>query len=385
MLKAKIKELAKDLDIRLIGFCSTDPFDKEIERMDKLSSYYEKTGYGHNRYVNRQFRMRLFPRDFSPDARTIIVAAQPIPPGNVKDRSEPGRPRGITATNYAREEKGWYDVLEHKLDRLAESIRKMGHSVQPSYKANFRELPGIRPRYTLLLRAAAIRSGIGQRGKNALIYTKEFGSFVVLSALYTNAEIPLDEPSEPESTCGDCTICQAACPQDALNRAYVLDAQSCMSIVYDEVLANPDVPIRESRRIRLDNHFVGCDICQSVCPKNQNLSDYQHNLYTELNSTRLHPPLIRKMYEYHRPIVTRAIICMGNKKDPAAVDTLLEFLRNRDNRAILHSRLYAAWALGKIDNPRSLDGLKEELEKEDDRMVRQEIIQAINNLESNTQ
>ncbi len=91
------------------------------------------------------------------------------------------------------------------------------------------------------------------------------------------------------------------------------------------------------------------------------------------------------MHEFHRPVVTRAIIRMGNKKDPAAIDTLLRFLRNRDDQAILHSRLYAAWALGKIDNPRSLDGLKEELEKEDEVMVRQEIVQAINNLESNTQ
>jgi epoxyqueuosine reductase len=232
--------------------------------MDKLSSHYEKTGYGHNRYVNRQFRMRLFPRDFCPDARTIIVAAQPIPPGNVEDKSEPGCPRGINATNYAREGKGWYDVLEHKLDRLAESIREMGHFVQPSYEADFRELPGIRPRYSLLLRAAAIRSGIGQRGKNALIYTKEFGSFVVLSALYIDAEVPVDEPSDPETSCGKCTICQDACPHDALDRAFALDAQSCMSIVYDEVLANPLVPLRESRRIKLDNRFVGCDICQSV-------------------------------------------------------------------------------------------------------------------------
>ena len=162
----------------------------------------------------------------------------------------------------------------------------------------------------------------------------------------------------------------------------MLDAQSCMSIVSDEILANPHVPIRESSRIGLDNRFSGCDICQSVCPKNHNLSEYQHSLYAELNATRLHPPLIRKMHEYPGYFTTRAIICMGNKKDPAAIDSLLEFLRIRDNGTILHSRLYAAWALGKIEDQRSLDALKEELEKEDEIMVRQEIVQAINNLES---
>ena len=51
----------------------------------------------------------------------------------------------------------------------------------------------------------AERAGIGFVGKNGLLITKEFGSYVYLGELITNIEFPTDEMVD--YGCGDCTRC----------------------------------------------------------------------------------------------------------------------------------------------------------------------------------
>ncbi len=374
-LKEDIRRKAQECGIELVGFTTTEPFREEIGRMDALREHFERMGYGHTAFANDQFRMRLFPREFCPQARSLIVAAQPIPPGNVADKSSPGRPRGIVATNYARAGKGWYDVLEEKLDRLAQWVRSEGHAVMPAYGHRGDERLRVRPRYNILLRAAAVRAGIARRGRNTLVYTEQFGSWVVLSALYTDAGIPPDQPSEPESACGDCSACQEACPLGALNSPYVLDALRCMS-PDDELRPSPRQPVPESERLAMGNRTGGCDICQSVCPKNRSLPKRQHALYEELDPGKLHPDLIRRLRESRR-LPSALIVGLGNLKDSVAVEPLLDCLRDRRKGMSSDRRSYAAWALGRINDPRALAGLAGQLAIEHDQVVRQEIVWAL--------
>ena len=51
----------------------------------------------------------------------------------------------------------------------------------------------------------AERAGIGFVGKNGLLITKEFGSYVYLGELITNIEFQTDEMVD--YGCGDCTRC----------------------------------------------------------------------------------------------------------------------------------------------------------------------------------
>ena len=60
----------------------------------------------------------------------------------------------------------------------------------------------------------AERAGIGFVGKNGLLITKEFGSYVYLGELITNIEFPTDEMVD--YGCGDCTRCVDFCPTGAL-------------------------------------------------------------------------------------------------------------------------------------------------------------------------
>jgi epoxyqueuosine reductase len=385
-LKEQIQREAEDCGVKVLGFTTCEPFEADISRFESLESLFTATGQGHTEFSQRQFKMRLYPRNFYPSAQTIIVAAEPIAPGNTTSKAAPGKPLGIRATNYSRAGKGWYDVLEAKMERLAKAIRAKGYTADGAYGYVFRDKFLLRPRYSLLVRAAAVRAGIAQWGKNTLVHNRKYGSFIVLSALYTNAVVPPDPPSDPESDCRSCHACQDACPVNALETPYVLDVTRCVASLHDEIMANPRLPISEEKRRSIANYTSGCDICQSVCPKNKRLPQEQHDLYAELDPDLLHPDLLKANAQEWTPSWRepqakawnpRKMINLGNLQDPEGIEPLATCLRDRSNGTLVAARIYAAWALGRIPSSRSMEILRTELEEETDELVRHEIVGAL--------
>ncbi len=63
---------------------------------------------------------------------------------------------------------------------------------------------------------AAVAAGLGTIGLNALLITPEFGPFIRLASILTNAVL---EPSTPikEDICDECGKCIESCPQQALS------------------------------------------------------------------------------------------------------------------------------------------------------------------------
>jgi epoxyqueuosine reductase len=113
-------------------------------------------------------------------------------------------------------------------------------------------------------REAAARSGVGFYGKNTMLITRRFGSWVVLGTLITQAEV---EPTPPlDADCGSCTLCIEACPTGALDDPGVLDANRCLSY-----WTQSGGPIPEGYRAELRDQVYGCDICQDVCPWNRGI------------------------------------------------------------------------------------------------------------------
>ncbi|HEY6149901.1 MAG TPA: tRNA epoxyqueuosine(34) reductase QueG, partial [Gaiellaceae bacterium] len=113
-------------------------------------------------------------------------------------------------------------------------------------------------------REAAARSGVGFYGKNTMLITRRFGSWVVLGTLVTQAEL---EPTPPlDADCGSCTLCIEACPTGALDEPGVLDANRCLSYWTQSGSSIPE-PYREE----LGDQVYGCDICQDVCPWNRGI------------------------------------------------------------------------------------------------------------------
>lgn len=109
-------------------------------------------------------------------------------------------------------------------------------------------------------RAVAERAGLGWIGKNTSLLTPEFGSWVYLGEMLTDAPFPPDQPVEEE--CGDCTLCIDSCPTGAIIQGGQLNAQRCVAFLTQR---KDDIP--EEFRSVIGNRLYGCDTCQQVCQK----------------------------------------------------------------------------------------------------------------------
>lgn len=116
----------------------------------------------------------------------------------------------------------------------------------------------------VLEKALAVQAGLGWFGKNTLLIHRRFGTFTLLSGLFTTVEIDSAVIAPRLPRCGSCQRCMDACPTQALVTPYKLDATKCLS--YHLIESKKEIP----REIREKNpgYIFGCDICQDACPHN---------------------------------------------------------------------------------------------------------------------
>lgn len=154
----------------------------------------------------------------------------------------------------------YHDVLGRRLETLGARLEaRLGPGVLA------RALVDGAP---LLERAVAERAGIGFVGKNTLLIRPGRGSFLLLGELLVNRPFSVTSgaaASSPAAGCGPCTRCLSACPTDAFDAAFVLDARRCLSYLTIE----HDGPLPRAMRPRLGPWVFGCDVCQEVCPFNR--------------------------------------------------------------------------------------------------------------------
>jgi len=105
---------------------------------------------------------------------------------------------------------------------------------------------------------AAVRAGLGVIGKNGLLLTEKYGSYVFLGEIITDMEIPCEVQNV--KLCMDCGACEDACPSIVSEKSVCLSALSQKKGNLSE----------EEKNILLETNTVwGCDRCQECCPYNQ--------------------------------------------------------------------------------------------------------------------
>ncbi len=104
---------------------------------------------------------------------------------------------------------------------------------------------------------AAARAGLGVIGKNGLLLTEKYGSYVFLGEIITDIEIPCSV--QPVKLCEDCGACSAACPMP------VNEKNACLSALSQKKGALSE---EECELLRSTKTVWGCDRCQECCPYN---------------------------------------------------------------------------------------------------------------------
>ena len=115
-------------------------------------------------------------------------------------------------------------------------------------------------------RALATAAGLGWTAKNTCLIHPRLGSYVFLAVLLTSLELtPEQTPLTVPDRCGSCRRCIDACPTNALDSPYQMDATRCISYLTIEHRG----PIAPDLMMGMGRQIFGCDICQDVCPWNR--------------------------------------------------------------------------------------------------------------------
>jgi len=130
-------------------------------------------------------------------------------------------------------------------------------------------------------RLAAESCGVGFVGDNGVLINETLGSFFFLVGVYFFEET---EPVSLNTTllkeCLHCGRCLSSCPTGALKD---MDYTRCLSAVTQKKKISDD----ERELIARMKSVWGCDICQEVCPYNENISETRVDFFLKDRITYL--------------------------------------------------------------------------------------------------
>ncbi len=310
----------------------------------------------------------LQPRDFLDNARAVIVLAFNFYFG--RDRALPGNPpRGEIMNFYVNQDCLTYIV--EKTEKVTAFLTERGHTAVSVSSG-------------IPVKIMAARSALGRYGKNAVIQAGGMGSWIGLNMVMTDAPLDVDVPADGE--CGECTLCQEACPTGALDTPYQCDIERCLTLH----MVNNKEDLPRDIREKAGTIIAHCNACLDACPKNRKLatqndiSEPEDLVYPEIaalvNMTEdrfqelYGGTFLEYIFDEKKYLQRNAAVALGNYGDPQYVPVLVDALVNQPEDIV---RGHAAWALGRIGTREAREALEEQSKKEESDSVRAEIGEAL--------
>ncbi len=286
-LTESVKELARRQGAVLVGIAP-------VERFEPMPPLSDEAPKGHH------------PRDFLPEARSVISIAQPIlnpvmdAPAVLADREMAMVPDHV---KYPYLEMLYHQVGHRVHDFMLEFIGQVvgQYLLSQDYQAMIFPTAGLHPhvegltdkeiwegpakaqairfspfRYTygpFSHRHTATRAGLGEFGYNNLVLTKEFGARQRFNSIITDAELTADPLiSEPICLRDDCKLCLKACIMECITMRddpSVVDYRSVEKVersqIFIDTPARTDPTLCRRRREGRPHSPIRGD-CARVCP-----------------------------------------------------------------------------------------------------------------------
>lgn len=241
MNSVQVKAALSEVGVFKSGIAVAEPVDEAVAATyDEWLSDHRHASMG---YLEKYSEIR---RDVSlllPGARSVVSCAFNYYPGKLADSP-------LQWASYALGD-DYHDVVRSRLTRVADEITRLTG-------AECRVCVDTAP---IFERYWAVRSGVGFVGLNRQLIVPGAGSHFFLGEIVTTLALDADEPCG--LSCGGCRRCLSACPGGALTDGGI-DANRCLS--YLTIEHRGDFP----EGTRTGRHVYGCDVCQDVCPHNQN-------------------------------------------------------------------------------------------------------------------
>ncbi|MFP6868456.1 MAG: tRNA epoxyqueuosine(34) reductase QueG [Nitrospinota bacterium] len=336
------KELARRHGFDLAGIAPPDLHSAHGRYLEWIERGYA----GKMAYLTRRPEVRKDLRHVWPETRSALVVAmryRPIdgPNGNAPPGESPSGKIAIYAHGG-----DYHKFMKKRLIRVLRELKEIDPSIEG------RTYVDTGP---ILERDLAVRSGIGWAGKNSLLLNRELGSYFFIGTLLLNRPLPADPPMEREH-CGTCTQCIVECPTNAIVAPGVVDSRRCISYLTIELRG----PMPRELRALTGNHIFGCDICQEVCPWNDDAPFAAEPRFAPRAGTQapnLHELILLNEREFktrfqgtpvmrarYGGFLRNVAVAIGNTGDRASLYPLSRALQHPEPLA----RGHAAWALGRI-------------------------------------
>ena len=242
MLANKIKKRAKELGYLACGIIPTSSFEEYTKALDERVEKFPESKELYEEFYD-------FANQIS-GAKSVIVCTQ---------RFNSYKPveslKGIIAKCYQFDNRLPY-TYEHRTKIEFETyLKTLGIHVMEDI--------------TVPDRWSAVKAGLGKFGRNNFVYDPEHGSNIWIETWVVDKELEYDL-SEGSSFMPDCEEgchkCITACPTKALSGKFTMDMGKCITYLF----CNFDKKRDESLREKMQQWIYGCDVCQDVCPHNQN-------------------------------------------------------------------------------------------------------------------
>lgn len=247
MLKDQIISYCHSLGLTAVGMIT-------CRSLDELIPFYEmrKEKGLENEFEEHDLYKRIHPSHYMPSAKTILSIAFPYLHQEV-EAVDNGFSIYTKRLDY-------HKVVQSYLQAICEYIQTLGGEAMGFVDSN-----------TLPERYLAYLAGVGFIGRNNMVITKAYGSYVFLGEILMDLDIKgLEEHGKlgdikSYEACGECMICISDCPTKAINQKQC-NPNICLSyLTQKKTLTDREIKL-------LKGNVFGCDACQLGCPYNQQVA-----------------------------------------------------------------------------------------------------------------
>ena len=341
-----LDDLATKHGFAILGIASAVS-DPDPDLAGRLDAFLAAGRHGDMHWMKDTRDRRVSPVAMWPDARSALVLGMNYAPDHDPMENLHMQSHGNISV-YARG-RDYHDVIKGKLKQMASQLAKIAGV----------EVKVFVDTAPLMEKPLAAQSGLGWQGKHTNLVSRDYGSWLFLGVILTNAVLPPSHKSEDtrgEDHCGSCTRCLDICPTNAFPAPYQLDARRCISyltIEYDGI-----IPVEY--RKPMGNRIFGCDDCLAVCPWNRfakEASEQKLRARAELTMPalagllKLDDTAFRKQFSAspvkrtgYKRFMRNVLIASGNSGDANLVPVIQSYVINQEPVI----RASAIWALSQL-------------------------------------